>query len=201
MARAGATKGMPATGCMQGGPQSGRPARFCTSSSLPCDKGRYSSLMMLLSSGASFSSGISKLMLCVITFLPSCGVHAERFGKLDHYYMPYPAAPRRDSSFFERYRREPDPANNRGLNVVPQLMTKNSGGFARSDDRGRHNPPSVMTQERPFTILALGAARFAWGRRCGVHHAQGEACTTERGTPWNSSLHPAPPVSPAARLR
>lgn len=36
------------------------------------------------------------------------------------------------SPFFERYRRELDPANDRGFDVVPQLMTKNADEFVWS---------------------------------------------------------------------
>lgn len=59
-------------------------------------------------------------------------VHAECFGKLDRYYMPFLASAHLGSPFFERYRRELDPANNQGLDVVPQLMTKNADEFVWS---------------------------------------------------------------------
>lgn len=58
------------------------------------------------------------------------GVHAECFGALDRYYTPFITPPRAGSSFGGRVRREVDPAANRGLDVVPQLITKNADEFA-----------------------------------------------------------------------
>lgn len=57
-------------------------------------------------------------------------VHAECFGALDRYYTPFITPPRAGSSFGGRIRREVDPAANRGLDVVPQLITKNADEFA-----------------------------------------------------------------------
>lgn len=57
-------------------------------------------------------------------------VHAECFGALDRYYTPFITPPRAGSSFGGRVRREVDPAVNRGLDVVPQLITKNADEFA-----------------------------------------------------------------------
>ena len=56
-------------------------------------------------------------------------VHAECFGKLDCYYTPFIAPPRVGSSFGGRARKELDPANNQGLTVIPQLLTKNADEF------------------------------------------------------------------------
>lgn len=56
-------------------------------------------------------------------------VHAECFGALDRYYTPFITPPRAGSSFGGRVRREVDPAANRGLDVVPQLITKNADEF------------------------------------------------------------------------
>ncbi len=56
-------------------------------------------------------------------------VHAECFGALDRYYTPFLAPPRVGNSFGGRARQEVDPANNEGLCVVPQLLTKNADEF------------------------------------------------------------------------
>lgn len=56
-------------------------------------------------------------------------VHAECFGALDRYYTPFLAPPRVGSSFGGRARREVDPEGNRGLDVVPQLLTKDADEF------------------------------------------------------------------------
>jgi tRNA-dihydrouridine synthase len=56
-------------------------------------------------------------------------VHAECFGALDRYYTPFLPPPRVNSSFGRRSRREIDPERNRGLDVVPQLLTKNADEF------------------------------------------------------------------------
>ena len=56
-------------------------------------------------------------------------VHAECFGALDRYYTPFLPPPRVNSQFGGRYSREIDPASNQGLNVVPQLLTKNVDEF------------------------------------------------------------------------
>lgn len=56
-------------------------------------------------------------------------VHAECFGPLDRYYTPFLTPPPPGRPFFERYRREIDPRANRGLDVVPQLLTKSADDF------------------------------------------------------------------------
>lgn len=56
-------------------------------------------------------------------------VHAECFGALDRYYTPFLPPPRVNSRFGGRFAKEVDPENNRGLDVVPQLLTKNSDEF------------------------------------------------------------------------
>ena len=56
-------------------------------------------------------------------------VHAECFGALDRYYTPFLAPPRVGSSFGGKHLKEIDPANNEGLNVIPQLLTKNADAF------------------------------------------------------------------------
>lgn len=56
-------------------------------------------------------------------------VHAECFGAFDRYYTPFLPPPRVGSSFGGRARKEVDPAQNEGLNVVPQLLTNNADEF------------------------------------------------------------------------
>lgn len=56
-------------------------------------------------------------------------VHAECFGVLDRYYTPFLPPPRVGSPFGGKNLREIDPANNEGLNVIPQLLTKNADEF------------------------------------------------------------------------
>lgn len=56
-------------------------------------------------------------------------IHAECFGALDRYYTPFLTPPRVGSSFGKRDCGEVDPANNQGLDVVPQLLTKNADEF------------------------------------------------------------------------
>lgn len=56
-------------------------------------------------------------------------IHAECFGALDRYYTPFIAPPRVGSSFGGRVRTELDPEVNRGLVVVPQLLTKDADEF------------------------------------------------------------------------
>ena len=53
-------------------------------------------------------------------------VHAEHFGALDRYYTPFVAPPRVGSAFGGRAAKEVDPERNRGLAVVPQLLTKDA---------------------------------------------------------------------------
>lgn len=56
-------------------------------------------------------------------------VHAECFGKLDRYYTPFLTPPHVGSPFGGKIRKEIDPANNQGLNVIPQLMSNNADAF------------------------------------------------------------------------
>ena len=56
-------------------------------------------------------------------------VHAECFGPLDRYYTPFLAPPHVGSSFGGKAYKEIDPARNQGLDVVPQLLTKNADEF------------------------------------------------------------------------
>ena len=56
-------------------------------------------------------------------------VHAECFGALDRYYTPFVLPPRVGSTFGGKNFKEIDPANNEGLSVVPQLLTKNADEF------------------------------------------------------------------------
>lgn len=56
-------------------------------------------------------------------------VHAECFGALDRYYTPFLAPPHVGSSFGGKAYKEIDPARNQGLDVVPQLLTKNADEF------------------------------------------------------------------------
>ena len=57
-------------------------------------------------------------------------VHAEIFGALDRYYTPFISPlPKVGAPFSKRNSRELDPANNQGLNVVPQLLTNDADRF------------------------------------------------------------------------
>ena len=55
--------------------------------------------------------------------------HADCFGVLDRYYTPFLAPPRVGKPFTNKALREVDPASNEGLNVVPQLLTRNADEF------------------------------------------------------------------------
>ena len=56
--------------------------------------------------------------------------HAEIFGALDRYYTPFISPlPKVGTPFSKRNSRELDPANNQGLNVVPQLLTNDADRF------------------------------------------------------------------------
>lgn len=56
--------------------------------------------------------------------------HAEVFGALDHYYTPFISPlPKMGTPFSKRNSRELDPANNQGLDVVPQLLTNDADRF------------------------------------------------------------------------
>ena len=57
-------------------------------------------------------------------------VHAEFFGALDRYYTPFISPlPKVGTPFSKRNSRELDPANNRGLDVVPQLLANDADRF------------------------------------------------------------------------
>lgn len=56
-------------------------------------------------------------------------VHAECFGELDRYYTPFLVPPHVGSSFGARAAREIDLSANRGLDVIPQLLTNNADEF------------------------------------------------------------------------
>ena len=57
-------------------------------------------------------------------------VHAEIFGALDRYYTPFISPlPQVGAPLSKRYSRELDPANNQGLDVVPQLLTNDADRF------------------------------------------------------------------------
>lgn len=56
-------------------------------------------------------------------------VHAGCFGALDRYYTPFLAPPHLGSGFGKRAMAELDPADNRGLDVVPQLLTNDAERF------------------------------------------------------------------------
>lgn len=56
-------------------------------------------------------------------------VHAECFGELDRYYTPFLAPPHVGSAFGKKAAAEIEPENNRDLNVVPQLLTKDAEAF------------------------------------------------------------------------
>lgn len=56
-------------------------------------------------------------------------VHADCFGALDRYYTPFIAPPRVGCAFKGKVARELDPVANEGLDVVPQLLTKDADEF------------------------------------------------------------------------
>lgn len=57
-------------------------------------------------------------------------VHAEVFGALDRYYTPFISPlPKVGTPFSKRNSRELNPANNQGLDVVPQLLTNDANRF------------------------------------------------------------------------
>ena len=76
-------------------------------------------------------------MLMILSLAPMEGitghvfrrVHAECFGALDCYYTPFLPPPRVGNRFGGKAFKEVDPANNQGLNVVPQPMSKNADEF------------------------------------------------------------------------
>ena len=56
-------------------------------------------------------------------------VHAECFGPLDRYYTPFVAPPQVGKGFVGRAKKELDPVANEGLDVVPQLLTRDADRF------------------------------------------------------------------------
>ena len=56
-------------------------------------------------------------------------VYAECFGDIDRYYTPFVAPPRVGSAFGKKAMAELDPERNQGLDVVPQLLTKDADEF------------------------------------------------------------------------
>lgn len=56
-------------------------------------------------------------------------IHAECFGALDRYYTPFLTPAHVGSAFGKRAAAETDPEANRGLDVVPQLMTNDTEEF------------------------------------------------------------------------
>ena len=56
-------------------------------------------------------------------------VYAKCFGGVDRYYAPFVAPPRVGSEFGGKPMKELDPERNRGLDVVPQLLTKDADEF------------------------------------------------------------------------
>ena len=56
-------------------------------------------------------------------------VHAECFGRLDRYYTPFLAHPHVGQPFSKKAFKEIDPEANRGLNVIPQLLTNDAERF------------------------------------------------------------------------
>ena len=55
--------------------------------------------------------------------------HAECFGALDRYYTPFLMPPRVGKHFTNKCLREVDPGSNEGLNVIPQLLTRDADEF------------------------------------------------------------------------
>ena len=56
-------------------------------------------------------------------------VYAECFGDIDRYYTPFVTPPHAGSGFGKKAMAELDPDRNRGLDVVPQLLTKDVDEF------------------------------------------------------------------------
>lgn len=56
-------------------------------------------------------------------------VHADCFGPLDRYYTPFLTPAHVDAPLGKRALKELDPAVNQGLNVIPQLLTKDADEF------------------------------------------------------------------------
>lgn len=85
-------------------------------------------------------------------------VHAECFGALDRYYTPFLAPPHVGSGFGKKALRELDPELNGGLDVVPQLLTKNADEFVWA---------AQVLAEMGFAEvnLNLGCPSERWSRR------------------------------------
>ncbi len=79
-------------------------------------------------------------------------VHAECFGALDCYYTPFLPPPRVGNRFGGKAFKEVDHANNQGLNVVPQLMSKNADEFVWR----RRCLPIWVTARSTSTLAAFG---------------------------------------------
>ena len=79
-------------------------------------------------------------------------VHAECFGALNCYYTPFLPPPRVGNRFGGKAFKEVNPANNQGLNVVPQLMSKNADEFVWA--ARRYGLPRGQSQ--PWLPLGYG---------------------------------------------
>lgn len=86
-------------------------------------------------------------------------VHSECFGALDRYYTPFIAPPRVGTHFGGRMRKEVVPASNEGLDVVPQLLTKNADKFVWASqilaERG-YREVNLNLGCPPGTVVAKG---------------------------------------------
>ncbi len=142
-------------------------------------------------------------------------VHAECFGALDVYYTPFLPPPRVGSTFGGKNFKEIDPSNNEGLNVVPQLLTKNADEFVwaahllaelgyREVNLNLGCPrarSSLRAKARASCATPMSSrcfcGRYASGRPCQFPSRQGLACQTTMNTsasstyiaacPWRSS--------------
>ncbi|WP_322155260.1 tRNA-dihydrouridine synthase family protein [Paratractidigestivibacter sp.] len=72
--------------------------------------------------------------------------HADVFGALDRYYTPFICPPRVGSGFGRRASEEIDPQVNQGLNVIPQLLTRDADEFVWA---------AGLLAERGFTEVNL----------------------------------------------
>ena len=117
-------------------------------------------------------------MLMILSLAPMEGitghvfrrVHAECFGALDCYYTPFLPPPRVGNRFGGKALKEIDPANNQGLNVVPQLMSKNADEFVWR----RKCLPTWATARSISTLAALGDG-CCQGQRIGLFAQLGRA--------------------------
>ena len=71
-------------------------------------------------------------------------VHAECFGRLDRYYAPFLAHPHVGQPFSKKAFKEIDPEANRGLNVIPQLLTNDAEQFVWAWLRSEVLEPKVI---------------------------------------------------------